>query len=292
MYKTTVKSETQEDGIQIVFTEIDIDFKEEFVAFIDVLGFREMVLSSNQESKSKLKNYFNVISYFKSELKKIAPKSSIKALAVSDSLILSMPIESGDDELEKLKHLCIAIGLIQNHLMMNDIWIRGAITKGKVAHRPDESFILGPAYVRAYELEQKVAIFPRVILDSELISFLNLDTSQDLIENINRNTAFDNWNGNILFDWGKAHSFSAKIKQDTPLFIDYFQKLFEVTGAANERRNTNSRLFTAKLIQENIKNRIETYEKFRWIADYYISKYRMQQIFDRDEEAFRLLTRL
>src|SRR5271156_3287745 len=40
---------------------------------------------------------------------------------------------------------------------------RGAITSGSLFHH--ERYIVGPALVRAYQIEQSVAIYPRIILD-------------------------------------------------------------------------------------------------------------------------------
>ncbi len=44
--------------------------------------------------------------------------------------------------------------------------LRGAITYGKIVH--NNQMIFGPALVRAYELESKKAVYPRVIIDRNI----------------------------------------------------------------------------------------------------------------------------
>lgn len=46
---------------------------------------------------------------------------------------------------------------------MAGFWLRGAVTIGLLHH--DEDIVFGPALNRAYELESRHAIFPRIILD-------------------------------------------------------------------------------------------------------------------------------
>ena len=46
--------------------------------------------------------------------------------------------------------------------------VRGAITLGKLIHT--NKYLVGPAMIHAYELESKVAKYPRVLVDAKLIS--------------------------------------------------------------------------------------------------------------------------
>nr|WP_317187917.1 hypothetical protein [Acinetobacter gerneri] len=48
----------------------------------------------------------------------------------------------------------------------HNILLRGALTIGEIYH--DENMVFGPAMVEAYELESKVAEFPRIILHDKI----------------------------------------------------------------------------------------------------------------------------
>jgi hypothetical protein len=133
-----------------------------FVAFLDVLGFKEMVLNKNPENEKKLKTYFdkvliafNVFSDHKQKLKK---------LILSDSVILIV-----EDKRENFKTLLTAIRNLQSWLAIDDIWLRGAISYGEISFDEKNKIIYGSGYIRAYLLEQQ-ANYPRVIIDPRLMS--------------------------------------------------------------------------------------------------------------------------
>lgn len=56
------------------------------------------------------------------------------------------------------------IGYFCRRLLTHGFVCRGAITVGHIYHRG--RFVVGPAFVDAYRLEQSVALYPRVVLDS------------------------------------------------------------------------------------------------------------------------------
>ncbi len=57
------------------------------------------------------------------------------------------------------------------HLIMALIWrgilVRGSVVRGKLIHEPEKVF--GPALVEAYVLESKAALYPRIILDRDIV---------------------------------------------------------------------------------------------------------------------------
>jgi hypothetical protein len=284
MYKT----QTVTDGHTAVTTnEIDINYTNSYVAFLDVLGFKEMVFNNSAYDQNRLKTYYNIVTYFKNSVKIIPMKNKIKIMAVSDSIILSMPTDGDERDIENIKHFCIVIALMQQHLAKYNIWLRGAVTRGDVVHHPDDFFILGPAYIEAYLLEKKTAKFPRVILDNSLIDSLNFDTAQDLIDEINKRVNGGNWKGDILFNWHKAKKHNVVMNQDTSIFIDYLQKCFE-TGEDFEKL----KLVLATNIKINIKQKLNNYEKYRWVTDYFISKFSTESFGDSDRNILDLLERL
>ena len=59
-----------------------------------------------------------------------------------------------------LVHLC-------NDLLNANIFVRGGIAYGQMYH--DKKICFGPAMIKAYKMEEEIAIFPRIVIDRETI---------------------------------------------------------------------------------------------------------------------------
>lgn len=94
------------------------------VAFLDVLGFQQMILNGEKE---KIKLFFNTVDDIFSEYSQIKPEM-IKFL-VSDSIILAVECNE-----EKLRTLLRAIRNSQTKLAVQNIWLRGAISYGDITY--------------------------------------------------------------------------------------------------------------------------------------------------------------
>jgi hypothetical protein len=46
--------------------------------------------------------------------------------------------------------------------------LRGAVTIGNAIVKEDAKFIVGPAYLQAYQLQENDAIYPRIIVDKSV----------------------------------------------------------------------------------------------------------------------------
>lgn len=244
----------------------EINYQKNYVAFLDVLGFKNLVLSNNKKNHEKINQYFGIINSAIEYLKNIPIKSKIGSIIISDSIILSISHGNNIDEnIERLLHLCIAVGLIQKNLALKNIWLRGAISSGDTYFNSVKNQIVGPAYINSYLLEKSLAITPRVILDSKIINELEFKSASELIKNINNSDDgglnFDNWGSSILFKWsfpnGKPEIL---IQQDIPLFIDYLSPIVET--------NDQDLLNIIRNIEKSIYSDTKIYSKFRWISDY------------------------
>lgn len=144
----------------------DIKYSKYYVAYLDVLGFKDLVFSKLKKDKNTIEIYFGLIESVTSKLKKIKRKQKLGSIVISDSVILSVPHGINlRENIHNLRQLCLAVGIIQLALARRNIWLRGGITSGNAYFNPDENAIVGPAYINAYLLEGK-AIYPRVILDN------------------------------------------------------------------------------------------------------------------------------
>lgn len=233
-----------------------------FVAFLDILGFRNFVV---RDQKDKINTYFSLINEIIHDLKNFKIKKNIGSITISDSIILSIPIdkENLDETLSNFRQLCIAIQKIQFSLALNNIWMRGAVSFGDASFSEHDSQVVGKAYINAYDLE-KTAIYPRVVVDSKLIKELDFESSSELIAKINNfnlgHTEYVPTDRNILFWWNYNYGQRKRdITYDIPLFIDYLVYAFESEESLTK---------TVSNIGESIYLDNGIYSKFRWVADY------------------------
>jgi hypothetical protein len=244
-----------------------IGYSEYYVAFLDILGFKDLVLSETDGDKQIIDNYLKKIKEFINGNKEenTIPKLSVNA--ISDAIILAVPFGSEYQEnISNLRRLCVAIQDIQYKLALEKIWLRGAISFGNAYISDGEKQIIGPAYIHAYLLEEKVAIYPRVILDSKLLGKLEMLSAQELITAINsldEHREDDPEKSNILFNW-KNKSIS-EIERDVPFFIDYMVFCFTREGELQK---------IISAIEQSMYKNTAAYSKYRWLVDYLITSCR------------------
>lgn len=139
------------------------NYEERIVAFVDILGFSAMVDKSANDYK-----VYESIKLALETIQKVKSNSEIKGAKVttfSDSIIISYPTKSNDS----LFIILIDLIHLQLHLLQQGILVRGGIAKGKVRHV--QEMVFGPAMISAYELECKYAVYPRIIVEKEVVDW-------------------------------------------------------------------------------------------------------------------------
>jgi hypothetical protein len=242
----------------------EFHYDEYFVAFLDILGFKDLVFSNLKKDKRRIAKYFSIVETTVSRLKASSEKINLGFQIISDSVILSMPnTGEKEDRIEKLKHLCIAVGRIQSELVKGNLWLRGGISNGLAYFDYQKNIVLGKGYINAYQLESTSAVYPRVILDNKLIPSLECVAAQELIDKINGKSnggLYKNWSTNILFDWNcSKYVIKNHFNQDVALFIDYLpQSILKPKDFDN----------IIESIRENIYKDEKIYLKYRWVVEY------------------------
>jgi hypothetical protein len=169
----------------------NLKYEKRIIAFIDILGFRELIKDS-EKNPATLEKIYEVINYFKNwekpeswnlktiEIEEDAQKNGLanfdlsnKSICTcfSDSIIVSIKISDGDIN-ALLSTLIANISYIGSYIIQKGILFRGAITIGNIIHQ-DNGIILGQGFIDAYNLESKLAIFPRIVVSDKLIKELN-----------------------------------------------------------------------------------------------------------------------
>lgn len=165
---------------------MDISYENRLVAFIDVMGFQELL---KDPRAIKLNKYFKQVrrnlEAKSATFHGISAEQKFRKILFSDSIILS--IELSDDPKENIMRMAFfihSISRLQYDLAtLCDIWTRGAVSYGKLHMNENTNEMAGEAFVSAYSLE-KFADYPRIVIDPKVCKSVNL-TPQDFVAKIN-----------------------------------------------------------------------------------------------------------
>ena len=211
------------------------------VAFIDVLGSTEAIMKDSDKSLQMMHDaYSEAIKLFESlfeEGKRIKPHVKI----FSDNIVISVSRE-GESGYGAFCAIAMISAIIQVQFLKHGFLTRGGIASGSFF--VDNMMVWGTALVKAHNLENNLAIYPRIIVDPELIGDLKLADP------------------NCIFVKCKEW-----IEQDTDSFfmINYFNKYL-----------LNKEIFIIKLMglaEDNIvryngEGKMKACQKWLWFSNY------------------------
>lgn len=146
------------------------EYTKSLVSYFDILGFRKIVAElSPDQVASKLQ----ALARSSSPGSAIAETFGNTFTNFSDLVLRTVPVEpnsrlQGEEGL--LYCELLELGFVQAELITDGVLLRGSITFGDIFI--DDKTVFGPALIRAYELEDQVAIAPRVIVDPEVFPLL------------------------------------------------------------------------------------------------------------------------
>jgi len=220
-------------------------YENRYCAFVDILGFRELVarLSASAENVRTLRSLLQKVH----EPREFSPQQ-IRAQSISDAVALST-----DATMDGISALLGTLTILAVDLLAEGYLVRGAVVKGPLFH--DERMVFGKALVDAYHLETEVAKFPRIVVVREV--------REDILK-------------------GKP-DLMAKLKQapDGPMYIDVLApvvRLAKRLSAPYYKPNDAERKLHLRFSQ--IKDRLQTrfeesmdeprhFEKVQWFARYW-----------------------
>lgn len=164
-------------------------YEERLVAFLDILGFSEAIKESAAQ-EAKLASIYSFLKRFSSknyakeafsgfrngngescseaDLTELKKHYNFAFTQFSDSFVISTKIE--DKNASRLFPLLIA--QFTNSALDLGFLIRGGVSIGKMVHE-ENGPVFGPAFVEAYLIESKLAVFGRTVISDEAFKFLN-----------------------------------------------------------------------------------------------------------------------
>jgi hypothetical protein len=187
-------------------------YERRLILFIDFLGFKEVVASTERDPAALTRLIAALDEIGRLGEASIFPTQQVTQF--SDSVVMSYRVteESG------VFWMLNAIALTVISLAERGFLLRGAVTIGDLYH--SRSHVVGPAMVRAYEMESKIARYPRVIIDPAVISLAGRRRSE---------------HHSVDEEEGYVRDFITE-DDDGQLFIDYisWNAVVNVAGAQDE----------------------------------------------------------
>jgi hypothetical protein len=147
-------------------------YTDRIVAFIDILGFKDHVLSFATDPERHGRIHY-ALSYIKSYCTLKTMQSSVEVSVFSDSVaITASPLDAFD--------VIWRCGWLHATLLFSGILTRGGISVGPTFHAND--ILYGEGMVTAHYIESKVAVYPRIIVDPKLFSNLRPELKQKFLD--------------------------------------------------------------------------------------------------------------
>lgn len=171
-------------------TTSNLKYEQRIVAFIDILGFKEIVKQSEKDT-TKIELLYSVLDFLKGwetsdkwdlkfvEIEEDAQKKGVanfdirgktNTTSFSDSIVVSVKVDNNVNEMTST--LVVNLAYIGALLIEKGILFRGGLTIGNIIHN-DNGTVFGQALIDAYYLETKSAKYPRIVLSDKLIRELN-----------------------------------------------------------------------------------------------------------------------
>lgn len=137
-----------------------------FVAFLDILGFSQMVISDCESANPGEKFLLKLKSAIHEALSQ-ATEADAKIVQFSDSIVVSSLFKPCP---QTFISFCNFVNNLQSVLFQNDILCRGGVCHGRHFH--DETILFSQTLIDSYKIESSIAINPRVVLSRETIDLI------------------------------------------------------------------------------------------------------------------------
>ena len=140
-----------------------LPYDEKLVAFIDILGVTDKVAVGGDDALQIVTIMKQVRTYVESECNTLFKEDRLISLQIGDGFVIVADTDC-------INEICKILSVVQwRVLIYSQMLLRGALTAGKVAVGENGEYFIGPAVIKALELESQNAIFPRIIYENKKI---------------------------------------------------------------------------------------------------------------------------
>lgn len=174
-----------------------------FVAYLDLLAGKRLIKTEEDESLNRMHSLLQVAKDSGAHnANALFPKCKIKIF--SDNIIIACRLTGNPaKDYSRILSAFTLVSAIQIvGLEMYQYLFRGAATAGNLFM--DSVMVWGSALVRATEMESTLAVYPRVIVDEEILGLLAAD--RDAGENFSKYSLARDTDGRWYLDYLSAYS--------------------------------------------------------------------------------------
>lgn len=149
-------------------------YKEHIVCFMDLLGFREQVMSmSVKQAREEIARLDwllqSVVEPYRVAGVDDSDPIRIQVNYFSDCFCLALPLSTTDlkQYLDAVFWMLVHLQHVQGELILHDKIVRGGVTIDR--HFGNPKLIFSRAEIRAYDIESKEAVFPHLLVDRSVV---------------------------------------------------------------------------------------------------------------------------
>ena len=166
---------------------VNVNYEDRAILFVDILGWTEELKRKSADEIHRILSPFIQQGNENNEQQRERIRQrvaeddrlssnplymSVQVSFFSDCFVCSMPSEFASRLCNRASHIIL-------DFLSEGFLVRGGLSAGELYHK--DQIVFGPALLRAYEIENKEAIFPRVLIDSFLINRLNENVEEPVI---------------------------------------------------------------------------------------------------------------
>ena len=147
---------------------LDIKFSNYCIAYLDFLGAKQYMKNGDGTFLIDLKSIYND-AINSVDFTNIVTQKDIGIKIFSDNILLTVEIEKDDpNRIAKIEKIINLAGNMYNDALNHGYLIRGGITEGEFYKDDNDIFVYGKALIEAINLEEKIAIYPRIVVQSSI----------------------------------------------------------------------------------------------------------------------------
>lgn len=138
------------------------------IAYLDFLGAEKSMQKNDEKFLNDLNSvYYNALHDV--EFTNVVTQKDISVKIFSDNILLAVKIEINDpNRCAKIEKIIDLTATIYNDALRHGYLIRGGISEGEFYKDDSNIFVYGKALIEAINLEEKIAIYPRVVVQNSI----------------------------------------------------------------------------------------------------------------------------
>jgi hypothetical protein len=146
------------------------EYEEKLLAWLDVLGMSKKIVESglvDTGAENIVTDIGRLRNCVENSCAKLRRENLLDYIQLNDGFVIV-------SELSCIDELCEILCEIQWKVLVElKLPVRGALTAGQVTVSDDPKVIIGPAFIAAHTMEEKVAIFPRILFSDEIFKAID-----------------------------------------------------------------------------------------------------------------------